>query len=155
MATLRVTSAAFDEGATIPDRYTCSAENLSPPLAWEGVPERAETLAIVCEDPDAPSGLFVHWVLYNLPRQTTALAEGVPAAATLPDGARQGMNSARQVGYHGPCPPPGPAHRYCFRVYALDASLQPISGMARDQFLQAAHGHILAEGQLLGRYRRG
>jgi len=154
MATLNVTSTAFMGGEMIPQRYTCDGENVSPQLSWDNVPEKAESLAIICDDPDAPSGVFAHWVLYNLPRGTTALQEGVPTDEELQDGARQGVNGAQKHGYTGPCPPHGETHRYLFHVYALDAKMNPVKGMTRAQLLMMMDQHILAQGELMGKYQR-
>lgn len=151
---LTVTSTAFREGQPIPAKYTCQGADVSPPLAWEAPPEGTQSLALICDDPDAPVGTWVHWVLYALPPGTRQLPEHVPAHETLPDGARQGVNDFRRVGYGGPCPPPGRPHRYFFKVYALDRALELPPRATKAQLLQAMAGHILAEGQLMGTYQR-
>ena len=151
--TLKLTSAAFEEGGAIPQQYTCDGRDVSPPLAWASVPDDARTLALVCDDPDAPRGTWVHWVVYNIPATARELAEGVPAIENLENGARQGANDFRKIGYGGPCPPSG-THRYYFHLYALDADLNLPSGATKDQLLKAVEGHVLAEGQLMGRYTR-
>lgn len=150
---IRVTSSAFEEGGMIPRKYTCDGADISPPLAWTGVPENAKTLALISDDPDAPMGTWVHWVLFNLPASEKGLPEGVPTDRELKNGARQGRNDFRHIGYGGPCPPSG-THRYFFKLYALDKALDLPAGTTRAELLQAMEGHILAQGQLMGRYRR-
>lgn len=150
---ITLTSSAFTEGAMIPKKYTCDAEDVSPDLKWFGVSESARSLALVCDDPDAPVGTWVHWVLFNIPVDVSALPAGIPADATLKNGARHGRNDFRKLGYGGPCPPGG-THRYYFRIYALDTVLPLESGSTRAQLLAAMKGHILDEGQLMGKYKR-
>lgn len=155
-AGIKVSSTAFKMGHTIPAVYTCDGVNASPPLAWRDVPSKAASLVLLVEDPDAPHGLFVHWVLYDLPPNTMVLPEHMPTDDTLSafGGARQGKNGANRIGYMGPCPPPGPAHRYFFRVYALDRVLGLAAGATRDEVRKAMRGHVLMEGELMGRYGR-
>ena len=150
---IKVTSSAFEEGGMIPSRYTCDGENVSPPLNWEQVPEATRTVALICDDPDAPMGTFVHWVLFNLPADTTELPEDFPDDETLPNGARQGISDFGKTGYGGPCPPSG-THRYYFKVYALDTKLDVVSIMDKPTLLEAMEGHILAQGQIVGKYKR-
>ena len=150
---IKVTSSAFEEGGMIPSRYTCDGENVSPPLNWEQVPEATRTVALICDDPDAPMGTFVHWVLFNLPADTTELPEDFPDDETLPNGARQGISDFGKTGYGGPCPPSG-THRYYFKVYALDTKLDVVSIMDKPTLLEAMEGHILAQGQIMGKYKR-
>ncbi len=151
---MTLTSSVFREGEAIPKKYTCDGEDVSPALAWSGVPNGTKSIALICDDPDAPSGTWVHWVLWGLPPEATSLPEGVRAGTPLPGGARQGLNSWRKIGYGGPCPPPGKPHRYYFKLYALDAPLNP-PGTADKAGLEAAMtGHILGQGQLMGRYGR-
>jgi Raf kinase inhibitor-like YbhB/YbcL family protein len=150
---LKVTSAAFAEGAAISSEYTCDGRNVSPPLAWDGVPANAKTLALIADDPDAPRGVWTHWVVFNLPASERGLAEAVPATETLADGAKQGKNDFGNAGYGGPCPPTG-THRYYFKLYALDRALSLPSGATKDQLLKAIEGHVVAEGELMGRYQR-
>ncbi len=154
MIELLVTSAAFAAGAAIPDPFTCIGANISPPLAWSAPPAATQSIAILVDDPDAPAGDWVHWILFNLPPETTTLPEHMPAAATLPDGAIQGINDFRRVGYGGPCPPPGAPHRYVFKVFALDIRLQLKSSASKKELLAAMRGHILAQGQLIGTFKR-
>ncbi len=151
---MTVTSNAFKDGESIPGKYTCDGENLSPALEWNGVPNGTKSLALICDDPDAPSGTWVHWVLWGLPADAKSLPEGVRADTPLPGGARQGLNSWRKMGYGGPCPPPGKPHRYYFKLYALDTPVAP-PGTADKVGLEAAmSGHLLGQGQLMGRYAR-
>ena len=150
---MEVKSTAFQEGAMIPKLYTCDGQDISPALSWSGVPSEAKSLALVMDDPDAPRGTWVHWVLFNIPPDTTSLAENLPRTASLPNGAKHGNNSWSKLGYGGPCPPGG-AHRYYFKVYALDVVLALSTGITVGQLLKAMEGHILAEGQLMGRYAR-
>lgn len=150
---IKVTSSAFEDGGLIPAKYTCDGEDISPPLQWAGVPEGAGSVALICDDPDAPMGTFVHWVLFNLPAITTELAEDVPADKTLPNGAGQGITDFGRIGYGGPCPPSG-THRYFFKIYALDTELALKAGVSKRELLRAMEGHILAQGQLIGKYRR-
>ncbi|HJQ34517.1 MAG TPA: YbhB/YbcL family Raf kinase inhibitor-like protein [Pyrinomonadaceae bacterium] len=151
--TLKLTSTAFNEGGAIPARHTCDGENVSPPLAWEGVPEGTKTLALVADDPDAPRGTWVHWVVYRIPANVRALPENLPARETLDDGTRQGTNDFQKPGYGGPCPPNG-THRYYFKLYALDTDPDLPPAATRDQLLKALDTHILAQGELMGRYTR-
>jgi Raf kinase inhibitor-like YbhB/YbcL family protein len=150
---IKITSSAFGNGGLIPSRYTCDGKNVSPPLRWEDVPEGTRTIALICDDPDAPVGTFVHWVLFNLPAVTKELAEDVPADKTLQNGARQGITDFGRIGYGGPCPPSG-THRYFFKIYALDTELALKAGAGKHELLKAMEGHILAQGQLTGKYKR-
>lgn len=150
---IKVTSRAFQEGGMIPRRYTCDGEDVSPPLAWTGVPEGTKTIALIGDDPDAPMGTWVHWVLFNLPANIKELAEAVPADKELLSGAKQGRNDFRRIGYGGPCPPGG-THRYFLRLYALDSVLDLAAGASKADLLKAIQGHVLAEGQLMGKYKR-
>lgn len=150
---IKVSSAAFEEGGMIPGKYTCDEEDISPPLAWDSIPEGTKTLALICDDPDAPMGTWVHWVLFNLPGDVSELPENIPPERELESGAKQGTNDFGRIGYGGPCPPGG-THRYYFKLYALDAELNLESGVRKPQLLEAMEGHILAKGQLMGRYSR-
>lgn len=151
---IQLRSTAFREGASIPRRHTCDGADLSPPLAWEGLPEGTVSLALICDDPDAPAGTWVHWVLVDLPAETRELAEGLPKDERLPGGAVQGTSSFRRTGYGGPCPPEGPAHRYFFKIYALDRKLRLGPDATKADALEAMEGHILAQGRLMGKYGR-
>lgn len=155
-AQMRLTSPAFSHGETIPTRYTCDGEDVSPPLAWAEVPPGTRFFALIVDDPDAPAGTFVHWVLYNIPGERRDLPEGVPPQLEVPGIGRQGTNDFRdqRIGYRGPCPPPGPPHRYFFKLYALDAALDVVPGASAATVARAMRGHILAQGTLMGRYGR-
>ena len=150
-----LTSAAFPDGGTIPDTYTCSGENLSPPLQWIGAPAATQSFTLLVVDPDAPGGEFVHWVLYDLAPTTAGLPPGVRSTPRLDGGARQGVNDFPQTGYGGPCPPPGPAHRYVFTLYALDVARLSVPDQAtRAQVTAAVAGRVLATAVLVGRFHR-
>ena len=150
---LEITSSVFSEGEMIPTRYTCDWPDVSPDLAWSGVPETALSLALICDDPDAPMGTWVHWVLFNIPADASGLPTEISPDATLENGALHGTNDFGRLGYGGPCPPGG-THRYFFKLYALDTELDLASGITKAQLLEAMEGHILAEGQLMGTYQR-
>lgn len=150
---IKLRSVAFTEGGMIPAKYSCDGANVSPPLEWEGVPEGAKSLALVAEDPDAPNGVWVHWVVFNLPVGAGGLPEGVQASGEMRGGGLQGMNDFRKAGYGGPCPPGG-VHRYFFRLYALDQLLPPGEGATKEQLMKAIEGHVLAQGELMGKYGR-
>jgi Raf kinase inhibitor-like YbhB/YbcL family protein len=150
---INLTSPDFDEGGSIASRYTCDGLGISPPLSWDSVPSGTRSWALIVDDPDAPGGIFVHWVIYNLRPDTRRLPEDVPNRQTLSSGAQQGVNGAGGVGYTGPCPPSG-THRYFFKVYALDTRLDLGGGATAVRLSDAMEGHVLAEGQLMGSYRR-
>ena len=152
-AELKLTSVAFTEGQPIPRVYTCDGVNISPPLEWSGVPKTAKTLAIVCDDPDAPGGMWVHWVIYNLPADNIGLVENLPATENLKAGGFQGKNDFGKTEYGGPCPPSG-THHYFFRVYALDSELPLKGGATKADLMKVMEGHIVLQGQLIGTYRR-
>lgn len=152
--TIEVSSTAFGSGATIPKQYTGDGADRSPPLRWSEPPGGTKSLALICDDPDAPRGTWVHWVLYNLPAQARELEEGVPAKETLSNGAKQGKNDFGKIGYGGPAPPKGKPHRYYFKLYALDTAVDLPPGATKAQLVDAMKGHILAEGQLMGNYGR-
>jgi Raf kinase inhibitor-like YbhB/YbcL family protein len=151
---IELTSKAFQAGETIPKPYTGDGADRSPPLAWSEPPAGTRSLALICEDPDAPRGIWVHWVLFNLPASTRELEEGVPTTDTLSNGAKQGKTDFGTIGYGGPAPPRGKPHRYFFKLYALDGTVDLSAGATRAQLLDAMKGHILAEGQLMGTYGR-
>jgi Raf kinase inhibitor-like YbhB/YbcL family protein len=153
---LSLTSTAFTEGGPIPVKHTCDGADLSPPLVWSGVPQGTAALALVADDPDAPARTWVHWVLYDVPAAFTGLPENVSkvAAPKELDGAVQGRNDSHALGYGGPCPPPGPAHRYFFKLYALAAPLGLKPGASKQEVERAMGGHVLATAQLMGRYAR-
>lgn len=149
-----LTSPAFAEGARIPDRYTCTAEDLSPPLVWSGAPAGTQSFALIVEDPDAPGGTFIHWVAYNVPASETQLPERVSGTEELANGARQGVNDFGSVGYRGPCPPRGKPHRYFFVLRALDTAVTPQARMTQAQVEEEMRGHVLGEARLMGTYGR-
>ena len=145
-------SPAFDNGSQISSRYTCAGEDLSPALTWGGAPAAARTLALIADDPDAPSGTFTHWLIWNLPAGHTELGEGIPTRDTFDNGARQGTNDFGRIGYRGPCPPHGRAHRYFFRLYALDTALNLEAGASRHDLDRAMKGHVLAQADWMGTF---
>ena len=149
-----LTSLAFKEGERIPDRHTCEGDDLSPPLHWSVPPATTKSFALIADDPDAPGGMWVHWVIYNLSLDLRGLPEGIPAKDHWLDGALQGLTDFKRVGYGGPCPPPGKPHRYYFKLYALDVVLNVKPRATKSQVLEACKGHILAEAQLMGRFGR-
>jgi Raf kinase inhibitor-like YbhB/YbcL family protein len=151
---LELTSTAFADEQRIPKQHTGDGEDTSPPLRWLDPAAQTKTFALVCDDPDAPRGTWVHWVLFNVPAETRELAEGVPTEEILDCGAKQGKNDFGAVGYGGPAPPKGKPHRYFFKLYALDVMLDLPAGATKEQLLAAMKGHIVAEGQLMGRYQR-
>jgi Raf kinase inhibitor-like YbhB/YbcL family protein len=153
MKEIKIESSAFPHEGMIPKKYTCDGENISPPLSWTGIPENAKSIAIICDDPDAPMGTFVHWVLYDLPVNINELKEGIPPTPVLENGAKQGINDFRKIGYGGPCPPFG-THRYFFKIYALDTVLNLEPGLTKSELLKKMEGHIIAKGELMGKYKR-
>ena len=153
-AAMQLTSSAFQAGGDIPRKYTCDANDVSPQLSWSDAPAGTRAFALVADDPDAPGGTWVHWVIYDLPADGKELAEGVPATEVLTNGAKQGLNDFRKVGYGGPCPPPGLPHRYFFKLYALDAPTGLKPRATKQQLLNAIKNHTLAEAAIMGRYKR-
>jgi Raf kinase inhibitor-like YbhB/YbcL family protein len=151
---MKLTSPAFGNGQPIPGKHTCDGADVSPPLSWSEVPPGTRSFALICDDPDAPVGTWVHWVIYNLAPTTAELLEMVASTEQLPGGAKQGLNDFRRVGYGGPCPPPGRPHRYLFKLYALDTELALRSRATKADVVRAMDGHILAEAQLMGTYQR-
>jgi Raf kinase inhibitor-like YbhB/YbcL family protein len=151
---MRLTSPAFTDGNPIPRQHTGDGPDQSPALAWDDVPAGTGAFALVCDDPDAPRGTWVHWVLYNLPADARDLPQGVPGAPALPGGARQGKNDFGRIGYGGPAPPRGKPHRYFFRLVALDGPLSLAEGASRAQLDRATQGHVLGEAVLMGTYQR-
>ncbi len=152
-ATMALTSTSFQNGR-IPPTFTCDGADQSPPLAWTTPPAATKSLALVVTDPDAPFGVFTHWLLYNLPPATRQLTQGMEKVPQLYDGSRQGQNDFDRIGYGGPCPPRGFAHRYIFRLYALDTPINLAPGGRRNQLESAMRGHVVAEGELIARYGR-
>jgi Raf kinase inhibitor-like YbhB/YbcL family protein len=157
LTALSLTSPAFKDGAAIPAQFTCDGGNRSPALSWSGAPDRTASYALLVEDPDAPGGTFVHWVIYDIPANVHSLPEGIAKGATVASlgAAKQGQTGFKGTpGYGGPCPPKGPAHHYHFRLFALDKSLGLESGASRDDVVKAMRGHELARGELVGTYAR-
>jgi Raf kinase inhibitor-like YbhB/YbcL family protein len=148
---LRLTSRAFQNEGTIPDKYSKLGGNISPPLTWTGVPEGTTSLALIVDDPDAPGGAFVHWLVYGIPPGTSELAEHLQQLKELRNGARQGVNGFGDPGYGGPQPPSG-THRYIFHLYALDTDTDMPGGLDRQELGGAIEGHVIEEAQLMGRY---
>ena len=151
---MQLTSSAFKQGEPIPRKHTGEGPDLSPPLAWSGAPAGTKAFVLICDDPDAPMGVWVHWVLYDIPPQTTQLPEGISASETVLGSAKHGLTDFRRVGYGGPMPPPGRAHRYFFRLYAVGQATGLAPRATKTQVLAAIKGHVLAESQLMGTYRR-
>jgi Raf kinase inhibitor-like YbhB/YbcL family protein len=149
-----LSSTAFTNGGEIATRYTCDGADLSPALTWDGAPAGTQSLALIADDPDAPMGTWTHWILWNIPAKATLLHEDAAKVELLDNGARQGMNDFKRIGYGGPCPPPGKPHRYFFKLYALDARLDLKAGAGRDQLELAMKPHVLAETQWMGTYKR-
>ena len=146
-------SSAFQNGGSIPKKFTCEAADVSPELTWSGAPEKTQSFALIADDPDAPMGTWVHWVIYDLPPNTAKLPEGVPKQEQAASGA-QGKNSSGKIGYGGPCPPPGKPHRYFFKLYALDSKLNLKPGARKPEVEAAMKGHVLAQAELMGKYGR-
>ena len=152
---LKITSPVFADGGEIPAKFTCQGADVSPPLAFSGVPEKAQSLVLIVDDPDAPDPkapkmTYVHWVLFDLPPDTEGFAEGIKS---FPAGTRDGINDFKRTAYGGPCPPIG-RHRYFFKLYALDIKLGGIDKPTKDAVLKAMQGHVLAEAQLMGTYQK-
>ena len=148
-----LSSSAFEAGQSIPVKYSCHGQDVSPPLSWGDPPSGTRSLALVVEDPDAPVGNWVHWVIFNLPHQSRSLPEAVTSAAGLPQGAVDGSNSWGRTGYGGPCPPSG-THRYFFTLYALDQQLDLAAGSGKEQLLKAMEGHVLGQAELMGTFSK-
>lgn len=151
--TIQVVSSAFKQEEMIPRKYTCHGKGISPPLTWSGLPKGVKSIALIMDDPDAPRGTYVHWVVFNMPPDRTGLPEKVRRGKIIPDGGQQGITTNRKNGYLGPCPPSG-IHRYFFKLYALDTKLDLKSGITKKKLLRATKGHVLAQGELMGKYRR-
>lgn len=152
---MRLLSPAFRPGRTIPTAHTADGTDRSPALVWTHPPEHTESFVLICDDPDAPQGTWVHWVLFDLPRHARGLDSGLPPSESFVAGGRQGRNDFGRLGYGGPAPPPGEPHRYSFRLYALDAPLGLRPGATKAQVLAAADGHVLEQVELIGTYGGG
>lgn len=156
---LTITSSAFKHGEKIPKKYSCDGESISPPLTWAGIPDSAKSLVLISDDPDAPMGTWVHWVVYDIPATITGFPENIPQVKNLADikgkelAGKQGKNSGGKIGYYPPCPPSG-THRYFFKLYALDTMLEMKHGATKSDVLEAMEGHVLAEAELMGLYSR-
>jgi len=150
---LAISSTAFSNGGMIPSRYTCDGANISPPLQWSGLPAGTKTVALIVDDPDAPAKTWVHWVIYDLPANTTQLPENIKSQENLAGGGKQGTNDFKKIGYGGPCPPSG-THRYFFKLYAVDIETSRGPGATKDELLKTMEGHVLAQGELVGKYTR-
>jgi hypothetical protein len=151
---LELNSPDFSSGGSIPKQFTCDGADISPALAWNDPPGATQSFALIADDPDAPVGTWVHWVLFDLPANARALPQNIPKKEQLADGSRQGRNDFRKIGYGGPCPPPGRPHRYFFKLYALDTKLNLKPGATKKDVERAMQGHILAQGEWVGRYGR-
>jgi Raf kinase inhibitor-like YbhB/YbcL family protein len=151
--TMEIKSSSFIHEDMIPAKYTCDGQNISPPLFWSGAPEKTKSFALICDDPDAPVGLWVHWVFFDIPAKVNSLPENLSRQEEIAGLGKNGKNTSRHLGYDGPCPPGG-THRYYFKLYALDTILNLKAGLTKDELLVAMKGHILAEAQLMGRYKR-
>ncbi len=149
-----IASTAFEEGVSIPVVHTCDGDDISPPLGWDGVPAGTASLALIMEDPDAPSGTFTHWIIYNLPPDSKGLEKIIPIQKSLDNGAIQGKNDFGKIGYGGPCPPPGEEHRYFFRIFALKKKLPPESIHNGTEFYEAMSGLMLNKAEYMGKYYR-
>jgi Raf kinase inhibitor-like YbhB/YbcL family protein len=152
--TLQLTSTAFSPGQPIPPAHTCDGKNSSPPLQWTGAPPQTKSFVLIVDDPDAPAGVFAHWVVYDLPASKTELPEGIASGHDIDGKARQGLNDFKHPGYGGPCPPTGKTHRYVFKIHALDAALDLKPGATKREVEAAMLRHVLAQGQLIGTYQR-
>jgi len=160
MKAFKIKSPAFADGDTMPVKFTCDGNDVSPKLQWSGVPDNAKSLALICDDPDAPLGTWVHWVIFNIPPDVDEFDEkytpskGLSKAFSRGEGPIDGINDFRCYGYNGPCPPKGPAHRYYFKLYALDMALNLKTGATKADVEQAMHGHVIAQTELIGKYQR-
>ncbi|MGA1823956.1 MAG: YbhB/YbcL family Raf kinase inhibitor-like protein [bacterium] len=150
---MKIQSSVFKNGGLIPSKYSYNGGNASPPLEWSSVPEGVKSFALICDDPDAPAGTWVHWVYYNIPPDMGSLPEKIAANAKPAQGGIQGSNDFGKTGYGGPCPPRG-THRYFFKIYALDAMLTLSAGATKEKLLKAMEGHILGQGELMGKYKK-
>lgn len=151
---IEISSSAFEDGDAIPKRYSCDGEDISPALSWDNLPAGTQSLALIMDDPDAPAGTWVHWVVYDIPPGSSGFPEKVPATGEAPGGGKQGTNSWKRIGYNGPCCPPRSKHRYYFKLYALDAVMGLKGGANKEALLKAMQGHLLDQGQLMGTFSR-
>ncbi|MCF7874479.1 MAG: YbhB/YbcL family Raf kinase inhibitor-like protein [Candidatus Omnitrophica bacterium] len=151
---LNLKSSVFENGGYIPSRYTCDGKSYSPPLSWDDLPRGVKSFVLIVDDPDAPAGIWVHWVLYNIPASLKKLGENIDKEKMESLGLKQGKNDFGQIGYNGPCPPPGPAHKYSFKLYALDKEIKAGQGVTKPELIEQMQGHIIAETKLSGFYQR-
>jgi len=149
-----VHSSDFANGAEIPRQFTCSGADRSPALEWKDVPAATKSLALIADDPDAPGGTWVHWVIFNIPATANGLRGGFETKEQFADGTRQGRNDFSKIGYNGPCPPPGKPHRYFFKLYALDGALTLGAGASKSELERAMDGHILGRAEWMGTFWR-
>ena len=149
----KLRSLMFEDGGLIPKEFTCEGDNISPPLLWTGQPEKTKTYAIICQDPDSPVGIWVHWIIFNIPSSLTRLPSGIPLIEKMSDGTMQGKNDFKKLGYGGPCPPSG-THRYFFSMFALDTKLYLPKDATKKDLVNGMQGHVLAQAQLIGKYQR-
>lgn len=154
MEKISISAEGFKEGEAIPEEYTCKGKDISPSLSWKETPAGTKSFTLIMDDPDAPAEPFVHWIIYNIPADTQKLPKSMPLKKTLADGSLQGITDMGGPGYSGPCPPPGKPHRYYFRIYALDIKLDLPPAASRNQVESAMKGHILAKGELMGKFKR-
>jgi Raf kinase inhibitor-like YbhB/YbcL family protein len=154
MDAISISSDVFENGGMLSSEYTCDGNDVSPDLSWDTIPAGTRSIALIVDDPDSPGKTWVLWVIYNIPASSTGLPGAVPKNKTLDDGSLQGQNDFGRIGYNGPCPPPGKLHRYFFKVYALDTALSLKSGATKSQLEAAMSGHILAQGEMIGKYGR-
>jgi len=150
---IKLWSTVFQDNGLIPSKYTCDDANVSPPLEWSGLPATTKSIALIVDDPDAPAKTWVHWVAFDIPNSARSLPEAVKPSETIPGGGKQGKNDFGRLGYGGPCPPSG-THRYFFKIYALDTETNLPSGATKDELLRAMEGHIVKQGELIGKYSR-
>jgi Raf kinase inhibitor-like YbhB/YbcL family protein len=150
---MEIRSSVFGHEDMIPAQYTCDGRNISPPLQWSGAPADTNSFALICDDPDAPVGIWVHWVLFDIPANVNSLPENIPQKEEVSGLGKNGKNTSRTIGYDGPCPPGG-THRYYFKLYALDAMLNLKPGITKEGLLKAMKGHVLTEAQVMGKYKR-
>lgn len=148
---IELVSSAFSNMKPIPVKYTCDGQDVSPPLKWSGIPQNAKSIVLIVDDPDAPKGTWVHWVLYDIPPGVDSLSENQPRTDTLSSGAKQGLTDFKRIGYGGPCPPSG-THRYFFKIYALDTILNLSAGKTKKEIENAIKDHIISQGELVGTY---
>jgi len=149
----QVSTSAFRNGDSLPKKFTCDGPDVSPPLSWTDPPAKTKSFAIIADDPDAPGGTWVHWLIYDLPADIRKLPEGLAKNPRLPNGALQGRNDFGKTGYNGPCPPRGSPHRYFFKLFALDSQAGLKSGASKAELERAMNGHVLAQSQLMGIYQ--